>query len=111
MSDAHKKKLVQTNAAVLTAGMLASFVLPMITDSITDGRGNFLRAMAHIFPLICAMAFSCSLLGKYIDSTTDNATAVSAESAANSLAPSLLAVTRPSPLKSPAAHPLASSPR
>jgi hypothetical protein len=66
MTKSNKQKLIATNAAVLAAGMLASFVLPLIAESVTDGRGTFLRALVHVFPLICAMVFSCSLMGKAI---------------------------------------------
>ena len=71
LAVASKTKLVASNAAILTVGMLASFALPLISDSITEGRGHFLRALAHVFPLICAMAFSCALMGKAIPETAE----------------------------------------
>ncbi|NNE00715.1 MAG: hypothetical protein HKN47_25650 [Pirellulaceae bacterium] len=64
-SDA-KKKLIGTNAVIWTTAMLVSFVLPFITDSITDGDANFLRAMSHVFPLICGLIFSNSIINKSI---------------------------------------------
>ena len=71
MVKSRKQKLIATNAAELAAGMLASFALPLIAESMTDGRGTFLRALVHIFPLICAIAFSCSLMGKAISETPE----------------------------------------
>jgi len=64
MTDSRKNKLVATNAAVLAAAGLVSFVLPMIATSITEGRGNFLIAMAQIAPILCVIPISCSLVGK-----------------------------------------------
>lgn len=71
MAKSPKRKLVAINAAVLAAASLASFVLPLITDSLTEGRGKFLHAMVHVFPLICAMAFSCYLMGKAISESPE----------------------------------------
>lgn len=62
MEKQQKQRLVATNAAVLAIGALASFALPMITDSIVDGEGKFLRMLAHVFPLICGIGFSCHLM-------------------------------------------------
>ncbi|TWU42375.1 hypothetical protein [Novipirellula artificiosorum] len=71
MNKTQKQRVIAINAAVLAAGMLASFVLPLIVESLIDGRGAFLRALTHIFPLVCAMAFSCSLMGKAIPESAE----------------------------------------
>ncbi len=64
MTEDAKKKIVTTNAALWTVGILLSFVLPMIGDSITEGRGNFLRAMLHVGPLFAVLWISTVFLGK-----------------------------------------------
>ena len=64
MNNDARKKLVATNAAVLALAALASFALPKIAESITDGPANFLVAMAQIFPILVAIPISCSLIAK-----------------------------------------------
>ena len=64
MNNNPRKKLVAKNAAVLAVAALASFALPKIAESITDGPANFLIAMAHVFPILVAIPVSCSLIGK-----------------------------------------------
>lgn len=64
MTKSEKQKLIATNAAIWAAATLISFVLPLIAESMTDGRGNFLKMMAQVFPLICAMWISTGLLSK-----------------------------------------------
>ncbi|MDA8745455.1 hypothetical protein N9N28_12545 [Rubripirellula amarantea] len=71
MNRAKKSTLIASNAALLTAAMLASFVLPLITDSITEGRANFLRMLAHTFPLFVAIAFSSLLINKAVGEPVD----------------------------------------
>lgn len=75
MNKPIRQKLVATNAAVLAAGMLASFALPMIADSLHEGRGHFLRALMHVFPLICAMVFSCALMSRAVRQTASDSDA------------------------------------
>lgn len=64
MNNDARKKLVATNAVVLALAGVASFVLPKIAASISDGPANFLIAMAHVFPILVATPISCSLIGK-----------------------------------------------
>lgn len=71
MNQSDKKKLIGANAAIWAGAMLASFVLPMIAESITEGRGQFLKMMAHIFPLICGLAFSSRVLSQAIEQKSD----------------------------------------
>lgn len=49
MKPTDKKKRIASNAAILIAGILASFILPMIGDSLTEGRSAFLRMLLHVF--------------------------------------------------------------
>ena len=51
MTRAEKKKLMATNAAVWVVGILLSFILPMVAESISDGPAGFLRVMAFASPL------------------------------------------------------------
>ena len=64
MSFNLRKKLVAQNAAVLTLAALASYALPKIAQSITDGPAHFLVAMAQVLPIFVAIPISCSLIGK-----------------------------------------------
>ena len=70
MSHIEKRKLVAMNAALLAGAGLASFVLPLILQSITDGPAKFLVAAAQIAPIFVAIPISCSLVGKSTEQTT-----------------------------------------
>ncbi len=71
MSQDARKKLVAINAVVLALAALASFVLPKIAESVTDGAANFLVAMAQVLPILVAIPISCSLIGRsQADATT-----------------------------------------
>ncbi len=65
-----EKKIITTNAAISVAATLTSFVLPLIAESITDGRGKFLKIMAQVFPLLCGIWISTSLISKAIGDPT-----------------------------------------
>ena len=71
MTNAEKKKLIARNAVVWTIATLVSFALPMVADSITDGRGTFLKAMAHVFPLLAAIPISTSIISNSVGETGD----------------------------------------
>ncbi len=71
MTKAEKKKLIATNAAVWVAGILVSFILPMIAESLSDGPAGFLKVMAFVFPLLVAMLASNSVISKAIGEPTD----------------------------------------
>ena len=71
MTKAQKQKIIGVNAAIWTGASLLSFVLPLIAESITDGRGNFLKMMAHMFPLLFALLISSNLLNSAIGETTE----------------------------------------
>ena len=64
MKNDARKKMVAINAAVLALAALASFVLPKIAASITDGPAEFLVAMVQVFPMLVAIPISCSLIWK-----------------------------------------------
>ncbi len=68
MKPIDKKKLIASNAAVLVAGILCSFILPMIGDSMTEGRSAFLRMMLHVLPLVVSMFASSAMINKSINS-------------------------------------------
>ncbi|NND98755.1 MAG: hypothetical protein HKN47_15650 [Pirellulaceae bacterium] len=72
MTNEQTKKLIGTNAGILTAAALVSFVLPMILDSMLEGRGNFIKAISHILPLLTTIPWSCRLIaiaGEQADSS------------------------------------------
>ena len=62
VNEERAKKLVAMNAGILAAAALVSFILPMILDSMLEGRGNFIKAMAHVLPILAAIPFSCRLI-------------------------------------------------
>ncbi len=64
MGHHEKRKLVAMNAALLAGAALASFVLPLVLKSVTDGPANFLVAIAQVAPIIVAIPISCSLIGR-----------------------------------------------
>ena len=51
MTQIEKKNLIAANAGIQSVGMLASFVLPMIGDSLTDGLQTFrfVQGNANLF--------------------------------------------------------------
>ncbi|MEZ6058478.1 MAG: hypothetical protein R3C01_17390 [Planctomycetaceae bacterium] len=72
MTSTDKKKLINTNAFVWATSILVSFVLPMVTDSLTEGRSQFLRAITHVAPLIAAMWITTSLIDRSISPTPED---------------------------------------
>ena len=62
MPNEKTKKLIGTNAGILTLAALVSFVLPLILDSMLEGRGNFIKMMAHVMPLFATIPLSCKLV-------------------------------------------------
>lgn len=58
------KKLVGLNALILAAAALISFILPLVLDSMLEGRGNFIKAMAHVVPVLLVIPVSCQLISK-----------------------------------------------
>jgi hypothetical protein len=71
MTNAKKKKLIATNAALWTVAILVSFTLPLVADSITEGRGSFLKAMAHVLPLLIAIPVSTNIISKSVGEPVD----------------------------------------
>ena len=71
MTNIDKKKLLTRNAAIWAGGILASVVLPFVTDSLSDGPGAFLRLMAHVFPLLAAIWISNSAISSAIGDAAD----------------------------------------
>ena len=64
MTSDMTKKLVSTNAAIWAVATLASVILPFVTDSLSDGRGAFLRLMAQAAPLMIGMFISSISLAR-----------------------------------------------
>lgn len=62
--DPKTRKLVISNAIALCLATLASFALPLVMESLTDGDAKFLRALSHVFPLFVIIPFSCQLIIK-----------------------------------------------
>lgn len=69
MNATEKKNLIGANAAIWAVAILTSFTLPLVTDSLVDGRGDFLRMHTHVFPLVAAMGVLCSVISKSIDAS------------------------------------------
>jgi hypothetical protein len=68
MNSAARTNAVQKNAAVLALGILASFVLPMVGDSMTDGSA-FLRMFLHVAPLVASLFVSTVIVNAATTST------------------------------------------
>ncbi|MGI9474746.1 MAG: hypothetical protein ACR2NZ_24655 [Rubripirellula sp.] len=66
-----KNRLIAQNAAFWACTGLVSFVLPMIADSMTDGRANFLRMLAQMGPLIGGVLVSTAMLNNGITETSE----------------------------------------
>lgn len=60
--------LVKKNAAIWMGGIFASFILPMIAQSMIDGAGNFLQVITQIGPLFIALFLSTSAIKNASDS-------------------------------------------
>jgi len=56
---------------VWVVGILASFILPMLAESVSDGPAGFLKVMAFAFPLFVAMLVSTGLISKAVGEPTD----------------------------------------
>jgi|GEM_PF-1754204 len=72
MTSSEKKKLIGNNAALWAASMLMSFVLPMVGESLTAGRGAFLKVLLQMMPLLGALFLSTILLSKGIGEPTED---------------------------------------
>lgn len=55
MTKREQGQLIIRNAAIWAAAAILSFILPMISDSLTEGRGHWIRAMLHVGPLLAAI--------------------------------------------------------
>ncbi len=71
MTNSEKQKLLAKNAAVWVAGILASFILPMIAESVSDGPAHFLKVMVFAFPLLVALVVSTGVISKAVGEPTD----------------------------------------
>jgi hypothetical protein len=66
MTRNEQKRLLSTNAGIWAAATILSFVLPLVSDSLTSGRSAFLRAFLHAGLLICGMLFTSFVIRKAI---------------------------------------------
>jgi len=64
MTSDTAKRAVSINAAIWAAATLASVILPFVTDSLSNGRGNFLRLIAQAAPLMVGMYVSSVSLAR-----------------------------------------------
>ena len=72
MTSMQKKKLIGTNAGIWSIAMLASFVLPFIAESLSDGPAKFLQMICFMAPLITGMLISTVVINKSIpDAVTE----------------------------------------
>lgn len=71
MTKSEKKKVITTNAGIWVAGILASFILPMVAESTTEGRSAFLKMMAHGGSLAVALLASTTVISKAIGDPTE----------------------------------------
>jgi len=62
MTSETANNLVKKNATIWIGGILASFILPMVTQSIAIGAGNFLQMIAQVGPLFIALFLSTSAI-------------------------------------------------
>lgn len=73
MTQAQAKRLISTNAMIWAIAAVASVVLPFIGDSLTEGRGQFLRLLMHGSPLFIGLYVSTALLSKYCGKAEESA--------------------------------------
>ncbi len=66
MTTDSMKKLITNNAAIWAIATIASVILPFVTDSLTDGRSDFLRLFGHAAPLFVGMFISSLALTKAV---------------------------------------------
>ncbi len=71
MTKQAQQQLIIRNAAIIGAETLLSFVLPMISDSITEGRGNWIRAVLHVGPLLAAIQIVTAATSKSLGPPSD----------------------------------------
>ena len=71
MTKNEQKKLLSTNAGIWVAATLLSFVLPLVSDSLTSGRSAFLRAFLHTGLLIAGMITATATIRKAIGPPSD----------------------------------------
>ena len=71
MTKSAKQKLIATNAAIWSAGILAAFILPMVIESLSTGPGSFAKVLGFAFPLFAGMFFSCLYISKSIGAPTE----------------------------------------
>ena len=71
MTKHEQRQLLIRNAGIWVAATLLSVVLPMISDSLTEGRGTFLRLMLHVGPLLAAMQVANTVTSKALGPPSD----------------------------------------
>lgn len=71
MTKSEKKKLIGNHAATWSVAILASFILPFVGESMTDGRSHFIKVLMQIMPLMAALWFASVQLNKAIGEPTE----------------------------------------
>ena len=69
MASAQKMKLIGTNAAVWSIAILASFIMPLIAESLSTGSAKFLQVLCFALPLIAGMYISSMVIYRSIPET------------------------------------------
>jgi hypothetical protein len=67
MSIADKRRVIARNAGIWVIAMLASFILPLIVDSVTQKGDRFFGVLAQMGPLMASLLVSTALLDKSMD--------------------------------------------
>jgi hypothetical protein len=67
MSNVDKRRVIARNAGVWVIAMLASFILPLIVDSVTQKGDRFFGVLAQMGPLLASLLVSTALLDKAMD--------------------------------------------
>lgn len=66
MTASEKKKLIATNVGIWVIATLASFILPLVAESLSSGPAKFLQVFCFVFPLLVGMAISSVVISKSI---------------------------------------------
>ncbi len=66
MLKSEKARLIAINSFVWVCLILVSFVLPLMFDSLNEGRGKFLQVLAQVGPLFAGVLVSTAMLNSGI---------------------------------------------
>ena len=69
VSKSEKTRLIAIKAVIWTCPVLTSFILPLVFDSLSEGRGKFLHVLAQIGPLLASVIVTSTMLNAGIPET------------------------------------------